>query len=153
MANISDVIEKFILDALKTDDNIDLSRNELASFFNCAPSQINYVLATRFTTDRGFEVVSQRGGSGFIRLIKLDFDDNENLKDLIQNRLKEPIDFKSAKQIMENLQQCGVIEKNEEELILSAISPKSLANPINIDDKLRSQILKNVLIELLKRHH
>ena len=153
MANISDVIEKFILDALKTDDNIDLSRNELASFFNCAPSQINYVLATRFTTDRGFEVVSQRGGSGYIRLIKLDFDDNEDLKDLIQNRLKEPIDFKSAKQIMENLQDCGVINKNEEELILSAISPKSLANPLNIDDKLRSQILKNVFIELLKRHN
>ena len=153
MANISDVIEKFILDALKTDDNIDLSRNELANFFNCAPSQINYVLATRFTTDRGFEVISQRGGSGYIRLIKLDFEDNDCLKNLIQNRLKKPIDFKSAKQIMANLLESGVIDEMEENIILSTVSPKSLANPINIDDKLRIQILKNISIELSKLHH
>ena len=53
MASISDIIEKFILDNLGESDEIDISRNELANFFSCAPSQINYVLETRFTVDRG----------------------------------------------------------------------------------------------------
>ncbi|MGN1227051.1 MAG: CtsR family transcriptional regulator [Christensenellales bacterium] len=153
MANISDIIEKFLLDALKQDEMMEISRNELASFFNVAPSQINYVLSTRFTTDRGFEVVSQRGGSGFIRLIKLDFTNDDHLQNLIQNRLKEPIDFNSTKQIVSNLLDNNVINESEQSIILSAVSPKALANPMNIDDKLRSQILKNILIGLISGKH
>ena len=66
MASISDIIEKFILDNLGESDEIDISRNELANFFSCAPSQINYVLETRFTVDRGFVKESKRGGGGFV---------------------------------------------------------------------------------------
>ena len=69
MANISDVIEQFLLDSLGEDDSLELSRNELANYFSCAPSQINYVLATRFTPDRGYAIISKRGGGGGIRVI------------------------------------------------------------------------------------
>ena len=62
MANISDIIEKFILDAMQEGQSLQISRNELANFFSCAPSQINYVLATRFSNERGYDVSSQRGG-------------------------------------------------------------------------------------------
>ncbi len=71
MANISDIIEQFILKSLGEDDSVDISRNELANFFSCAPSQINYVLETRFTVDRGFVKESRRGGGGFIKISKI----------------------------------------------------------------------------------
>lgn len=153
MANISDIIEKFLLDALSHDDSMDISRNELANYFNVAPSQINYVLSTRFTTDRGFEVVSQRGGSGYIRLIKLDFSNDDYIKDLISNRLKNPIDYNSAKQVLLNLQDNNIISESEYDIILTMISQKALSNPFNIEDKLRSQIMKTLMISLLSRVH
>ncbi|MBQ8749840.1 MAG: CtsR family transcriptional regulator [Clostridia bacterium] len=153
MANISDIIEKFLLDALKQDETMDISRNELASFFNCAPSQINYVLSTRFTTERGFEVISQRGGSGYVRLIKLNFAEDDYLQELITHRLKEPIDYNTTKRIIANLLDNEIINEREQSIILSSISPKALACPISIEDKLRSQILKNILITLISREH
>ena len=153
MANISDIIEKFLLDALSHDDSMDISRNELANYFNVAPSQINYVLSTRFTTDRGFEVVSQRGGSGYIRLIKLDFSNDDYIKDLISNRLKNPIDYNSAKQVLLNLKNNNIISESEYDIILTMISQKALSNPFNIEDKLRSQIMKTLMISLLSRVH
>ncbi len=65
MAKLSDTIEEFILSMLSACDNtVDLRRNELAEYFGCVPSQINYVLATRFTVDRGFSVESKKGGGG-----------------------------------------------------------------------------------------
>lgn len=153
MANISDIIEKFLLDALSHDDSMDISRNELANYFNVAPSQINYVLSTRFTTDRGFEVVSQRGGSGYIRLIKLDFSNDDYIKDLISNRLKKPIDYNSTKQVLLNLKDNNIISESEYDIILTMISQKALSNPFNIEDKLRSQIMKTLMISLLSRVH
>ena len=77
MSNISDIIEEFILQQLEDSDNIDLSRNELANFFSCAPSQINYVLSTRFTAPKGYIVESHRGGGGFIRLIRVNYEKND----------------------------------------------------------------------------
>ena len=73
MSNISDIIEAFILEQLEDMEDITLSRNELANFFNCAPSQINYVLSTRFTMPKGFMVESRRGGGGFIKISKMFF--------------------------------------------------------------------------------
>ncbi len=71
MANISDVIEKFLIDAIGGDRSIVINRNELADYFSCAPSQINYVLATRFTLDRGYVIQSRRGGGGYVTLIRI----------------------------------------------------------------------------------
>ena len=64
MSNLSDIIEEFILNTIGSDDTLNLSRNELANFFNVSPSQINYVLSTRFTIDRGYLTESKRGGGG-----------------------------------------------------------------------------------------
>ena len=77
---ISDIIEEFIMSSLDDDDFIELSRNDLAKFFSCVPSQINYVLNTRFTVNRGFVVESQRGGGGYIKLMRVQDNDNNFLK-------------------------------------------------------------------------
>lgn len=150
MANISDLIEKFILDTMKQDDSINLSRNQLANFFGVSPSQINYVLSTRFTVGKGYDVVSKRGGGGYIVITRLNLDSDE----LIANALialKEPIDFISAKQLIINLLQARFICESEADIIVSAITPKALNNPINGEDYLRSQVLTSILINLLKR--
>ncbi len=152
MANISDVIEEFILSAFQQDDNLKLSRNELANYFNCAPSQINYVLATRFTFDRGFEIVSQRGGGGYISVVRITLNEDELIKNTMQ-RLNGPIDYLTAKQLLENLNNNKLITKQEVDVALSAVSPKVLALPFDFEDKLRSQILKGVLSDLCIRNN
>ena len=68
---ISDIIEEFIMNSLDDGQFIELSRNDLAKFFSCVPSQINYVLNTRFTVNRGFVVESQRGGGGYIKVVRV----------------------------------------------------------------------------------
>ena len=69
---ISDIIEKFLIDMIgTTDGSIEIQRNELANHFNCVPSQINYVITTRFNTERGYEVESRRGGGGYIKIRKV----------------------------------------------------------------------------------
>ncbi len=73
MQNVADVIEKFIIGELFEDqkDSVDVQRRELAQQLSCAPSQITYTLTTRFTPERGYEVISKRGNGGFIRIIRL----------------------------------------------------------------------------------
>ena len=68
---ISDNIENFIRELFGAENSIELRRNELASYFNCVPSQINYVIQTRFTTERGYIVESRRGGGGHIRITRV----------------------------------------------------------------------------------
>lgn len=149
MSNISDLIEQFILQQMDTDDSIDLSRNELAHYFNVAPSQINYVLSTRFSSPRGFVIESRRGGGGYVRVVKINY--NDNLSDLISNQIGDQIDYTSALGLINNLCDKGIINDSERLIIISAITPKALANPIKFDNKLRANILKNILINYMGR--
>ena len=148
MANVSDIIESFILSSLQDCDDIHLSRNELAEFFNCAPSQINYVLSTRFNLNRGYIIQSQRGGGGFIKLVKLkDFDDNYLYK-IISENLKAQTSFKDASFLLQDLVGKEFLKQDEANLITFAISDKALASPFKIQDSLRANILKNILINI-----
>ncbi len=148
--SISDVIEEFIKSSLDVDDFIELSRNDLARFFSCVPSQINYVLNTRFTINRGFLVESQRGGSGYIKVSRLHDSDSNFLNNalLITNK---PISLNEAGQLLDQMKERGLISEREQALIKSTISTKALNNPINIDNNLRGNILTQIIIELMKR--
>lgn len=151
MKNISDIIEEFILQQLLEDNVINLSRNELASYFNCAPSQINYVLSTRFTPIRGFDVESKRGGGGFIKLYKISYnDENEYFNNIMNEVIGDEIDYNLSLQLLDNLKLRKLINESEYNIIKSAVSHKSLSNPIKIEDKLRSKILKNILVNILR---
>jgi len=150
MSNISDIIEQFILDQFDEFGEINLSRNELANFFNCAPSQINYVLSTRFTNPRGFITESRRGGGGYIKLTKVDLNKSDYLEKLITDSIQEEISFNEAVQLVNGLQERGLLTDREYDIILSAINNKSLSNPIRIENRLRANILKNILINILK---
>ena len=142
---ISDIIEEFIMTSMDDDSFIELSRNDLAKFFSCVPSQINYVLNTRFTVNRGFVVESQRGGGGYIKVLKVQ-DNNSNF---LNNALKicsNPISMIEGNQLLEQMLARKLISEREMNLLKSAISNKSLNNPINIDNKLRANILTQVII-------
>ena len=153
MANISDIIEKFILDAMAQEQSLQISRNELANFFSCAPSQINYVLATRFSNERGFDVSSQRGGGGYIKLTKIVANNEQDfLFSIIKNVLCKPIDYSTGKKLVQNLVDNKCFSKDEALIVLSAITPKALNCPINFDDNLRSQILKSILVNKMQQN-
>ena len=99
MANISDIIEKFIIQTLGEEDSVDISRNQLADYFSCAPSQINYVLDTRFTFDKGYLKESKRGGSGFIKISKIKTSDsNEYLSSLVSDSVGDELAFRRMEQ-------------------------------------------------------
>ncbi len=150
MSKISDIIEEFILEQLDDDGIVNLSRNELANFFNCAPSQINYVLSTRFTVPKGFFVESHRGGGGYIKLGRVNLDKSSYVKQLLTTTLAGEVDFGQSSGILDNLQKLGVVTDDESKVLKYALSSKSLAMPIKIENKQRANILRNVLINKLK---
>lgn len=151
MANISDIIEQFILKTMGNDESVDISRNELASFFSCAPSQINYVLETRFTIDKGFVKESRRGGGGFIKISKINLDNDEYVSNLILESVGDELSQKRLSQILDKLKDENIISQKEKEIIFSALSDSSLAMPFTIKDNIRAKSFKNVLTTLMKQ--
>ena len=146
---ISDIIEEFIMSSLDEDKFIELSRNDLAKFFSCVPSQINYVLNTRFTVNRGFMVESQRGGGGYIKVVRVQDNNSNFLKNALEICSK-PISVIEANQLLEHMRTKNLITDREMCLLKSTISAKSLNNPINIDNKLRANIMQQVIMETMK---
>ena len=94
--NVSDIIEKFLLDTLGDEFSVNFNRNELATYFAVAPSQINYVLATRFTPERGYMTESRRGGGGYITLIRVNQNVDDVLTNYIDQTLSDGIDYGKA---------------------------------------------------------
>ena len=150
MSNISDIIEQFILEQLDEFGEINLSRNELANYFNCAPSQINYVLSTRFTNPRGFITESRRGGGGYIKLIRVDLKQNDYLEKLITDTIQDEITLSESMQLISGLKERGLITDREYDMLTTCLSNKSLSNPLKLEDKIRANILKNVLVNIIK---
>lgn len=152
MANISEVIEQFIIASLGDSDSVDISRNSLAEYFSCAPSQINYVLDTRFTVDRGFVKESRRGGSGFIKISRLkQSNDYDYLNGLVIDSIGDELTFKRMSQILDKLLADAIVDENGKKLIEASLSEDSLSMPFTIKDKVRAKAFKNVLIELMKK--
>lgn len=86
MANLADKIERYLKEHLSRTEILEVRRAMLAALFDCAPSQINYVLTTRFTPERGYLVESRRGGGGYIRIIRLNIKNLEDLRISLSGR-------------------------------------------------------------------
>jgi len=143
---LSDIISEFILDALSEGGTLELTRSELADKFNCVPSQINYVISTRFTPEHGFSVESRRGGGGYIRISRIAPDGTMALMHAI-NSIGDTLNAQTADAILRNLVAMGLISNRDAHIIGTAVSAKSLVDaPVEIQGKLRAMILKNCLI-------
>ncbi|HIU62924.1 MAG TPA: CtsR family transcriptional regulator [Candidatus Caccalectryoclostridium excrementigallinarum] len=148
--NISTEIEQFILQVLGGSDEITLSRSELAQYFSVAPSQINYVLATRFTLSRGFIVRSKRGGGGGITLVRIAADG-----DLVASQLKEvseadELPENRARDMAERLHAQKAVTDRELALILASVSESALKGAKE-SGALRRNIYKEILIALMRK--
>lgn len=150
MARISDTIENFIKDMLneERERQVLIQRNELADKFSCAPSQINYVLTTRFTYEKGYIIESKRGGGGYIVIRKITYDDKAERFNLINNSIGESITYGNALSILEHLNDSKVISKNELEIIKITLNDRTLASVDN-KNKLRADMLKGILAVVL----
>ena len=145
MASITDKIELFINELMNNSNSIQIKRNELANLFNCAPSQINYVLMTRFTIDRGYYIDSKKGGGGYVQITKKKY-----IKSLIYERIGEEITYNAAKEVIKSLEKINILTERESKIILYSIEDKVLCIPISeLKDKLRANILQNIVIGLL----
>ena len=149
MAQLSDSIEHFIKDLMHEDARVDLRRNELAQHFGCAPSQINYVLATRFSVDRGYLVESRRGGSGYVRVIRISTSDVELLGSLLQ-RIGGEIGEENAMAIILRLYELHVVDVNEARLMQAAVSAEAISLPISSKDMIRASVLKSLVVQAFK---
>ncbi len=150
MANISDIIEQFLIQLLEDGNFVSISRNELANYFSCAPSQINYVLTTRFTPARGYVIESRRGGGGCIKLVKLDADRDGFLDEVRNISVSDGLSQVKASQYLDRMVGEGLLSRKEARLIESVMSDKALLAPAVAKDGLRAGMLKALATELLK---
>ena len=151
MANISDIIEEFLIEILGDNNSVNISRNELANYFSCAPSQINYVLTTRFTPARGYIIESRRGGGGFVNVIKLEDNADELLSSLINIPVSEGLTLTHAYQILSRLAENSLITDNEAVLLGAVMSDKALIAPSVAKDGLRAGMIRSLAQSLMKR--
>ena len=148
--NISDLIENFIVDKLNDETDVELKRNELATTLGCVPSQINYVISTRFTTERGYIVESRRGGGGYIKISRVVVPEGDIMMHII-NSIGSQIDTRSVAAILKNLVADGFTDTKTAKLIMSALSDKALnlIPSANDRNRVRASIFKNILIGLV----
>lgn len=153
MRNISDVIEQYlkqILD-LSQKDVLEIKRNEIADKFQCVPSQINYVINTRFTLERGYMVESKRGGGGFIRIIKVKSHDASHLFEQVLSIIGGQISQTSAENLIIRLVEENVVTKREAKIILSVMDRSVIGVDLPYRDELRAKLLKAMLNALRYR--
>ncbi len=153
---LSDTIESFIKELLgeSEEDGVELKRNELAEYFQCAPSQINYVLSTRFTPDHGYMIESRRGGGGCIRIVHVQRSQSDFLDYLIRERVGASLADKDAQLLTRQLVESGTITREDGLMIAAALSPQALAVPVPeaVKSTLRARILRSMLLNIARRN-
>ena len=128
------------------DGVLEIQRSDLAQRFNCVPSQINYVMSTRFSPEHGYIVESRRGGNGYIRITRVQVD-RETLLMHVINSLGDRVDQNSAHAILDNLIQSGALVSEVGQTLLIAVGDKALSQvPRQARDAVRADMMKQVLV-------
>ena len=147
--SISDVIEAYLKEIFDDDTQIEIRRSEIADHFNVVPSQINYVIKTRFTIQNGYLVQSKRGGGGYIRIERVNLLGDVDVLDSLVQAIGDSIRERDAFAIIQTLYNEKVISQREGDLMLVALSKQTLAvDDTNTENKLRARILVSFLNRL-----
>ena len=144
---MSDIIEEFIKDLFDDSEYIEIQRNDLAEHFHCVPSQINYVISTRFKPSQGYYVESKRGGGGSIKIKKINTTKSDYIMHIINN-IGNSITSNEVDILISDFLTYNLVNTKEAKLLKVATSDNVLALPKNIKDELRARILKNMLLNL-----
>ena len=145
---ISDMIEEFIKELFEDEDSIEIQRNDLAEHFNCVPSQINYVIATRFKPSQGYYVESKRGGGGHIKIRKVNITKSNYFMHII-NSVEDILTAQEVDIFISNFLSYGMISEIEAKLLKVATSDNVLKLPAQERDEVRARIFKNMLVNLI----
>lgn len=150
MRNISDIIEGYLKQIIELEGkgHIEIKRSELADKFQCVPSQINYVINTRFTAERGYLVESKRGGGGYIRILRVASHSQEALFDEMIRQIDGMAPQTVAEHIIYRLIDEEIVSKREAKLMLAAIDRSTLQLPLPMRDEIRARVLKAMLMTL-----
>lgn len=144
---MSDMIEEFIKELFDEEDSIEIQRNELAEQFKCVPSQINYVIATRFKPSQGYYVESRRGGGGHITIKKVNNTKSDYIMHIINN-IGNEITSNEVDILISDFLTYDIIEAKEAKLIKVATSDNVLRLDKDTKDRVRARIFKNMLLNL-----
>jgi transcriptional regulator of stress and heat shock response len=147
LRNISDIIENYLKQVMKMNEKeiVEIKRNEIADKFQCVPSQINYVINTRFTIEKGYVVESKRGGGGYIRIIKVHSYDHADLINQLLSLIQSRIAQSSAEDLIYRIVEEEVITDREARIMLSVIDRSVLYIDLPHRDELRARMLKAML--------
>ena len=143
------MIEDFIKDMFDDDDSIEIQRNDLAEKFNCVPSQINYVIATRFKPTQGYYVESKRGGGGHITIKKVNITKSNYFMHIISS-VGDRITAQDVDIFISNFLSYDMISKTEAKLLKGATSDNVIGAFAKDKDALRASIFKNMLLNLVE---
>lgn len=147
MRNISDIIENYLKKVLELSESeiVEIKRNEVADKFQCVPSQINYVINTRFTMERGYMVESKRGGGGYIRISKVKLHNQAHLIDQLKILIGQKISQNRAEDVIMRLLEEDIISEREAKMMLNIIDRTVLYIDLPDRDELRARMLLAML--------
>lgn len=148
--SISDIIEQYIKEVIHTSraGMVEVQRSELAEQFQCVPSQINYVIATRFSPEHGYIVESKRGGGGYIRIRQIQFDESESVLSVLRN-LGSNMSEREAEGVIERLLRESIISNREAAMLRAAVKRETLQIELPMRDQLRARIVISAMVALL----
>ncbi len=152
MHSLVDRIEQYLKELLKKNNKgvIEIRRTEIARKFQCVPSQINYVLSTRFTLEQGYMVESRRGGGGYVRIIRLKLAGEKEFRKLIDNSLGKMVSQQVGEGLINRLQEEGFLTEREGALMRAVIKRETLLLSLPERDLVRSSILRAMLLTILR---
>ena len=147
---ISDLVAQYIIDMLEEHDgDAEIKRNELAETIGCVPSQINYVITSRFTPEQGYIVESRRGGGGYIRITRINTGKSNAIMHIV-NSVGKRMDKITAEIMIKNMHQRSIINEETARLMMAAMSERAYLDiPQQYRDYLRASIFKNMLLTLV----
>ncbi|MFC4075452.1 CtsR family transcriptional regulator [Salinithrix halophila] len=150
MSSISDIIERYLIKILNEapSEVVQVKRSELADLFQCVPSQINYVISTRFTVEKGYIVESKRGGGGYIRIRKVRFPSPKAYYDVLLRLIGSKISQTSAEDLVARLADEGLMTPREARMVKKMISREVLDLPIALRDSVRARMMRTVVTML-----
>lgn len=147
MGSLADFIEQYLRGILVQQKMVELQRRELAKMFRCAPSQINYVLETRFNLEHGYIVETKRGGGGYIRISQVSWR-MEGLPKVLDNLIPEQIGIHDAEKLIERMVDNEMMRAEVAQLVIKLMSDEFANLEEDQADMLRAKFLKALLMVL-----
>ena len=149
--NMSDLIESYLKNVLLSNETVEIRRSEIADQFNCVPSQINYVINTRFTIQQGYVIESKRGGGGYIRIMKVNLVDEMDVLNTLGDLIPPQLSVREANHLLQNLYENELISKREAQMMALMMEKDTFPVSVKNGDEIRSNMMKKLIDNLKYR--